>query len=395
VNTADVEAAVAYGVTPEMFIGYQSEYRWLLSYKQSYGTQPSVHALETKFPGFPLTDHTDVGFSADEVKHKYTQRKLSKVVQDAAVAIHEGDIEEAIFAIKGFSVPNSAPPMRDVLVDFAILDEMSTPINTISVPWKTLQETTGGMRGGDLWQVAARFGHGKSWTLAEMAVHSLMEGKRVIFYSLEMSERQVQTRLHTILAKKMGVDIRHSELHHRTVDLLSYKKLLHRIEDEVPGQLFVVDPSHGQISPALVQSQCTNADLVIVDHIGLMSGMMGKKAIDDWRNMATISNMLKEVALAHDVPILCAAQINREGDTPNWRPPRANHLAQSDALGQDADVVITHKRYSKTSTVYSVEKNRHGDSQVLYFTRFDANRGDFKEIPKDEADDIRDLEDNL
>jgi hypothetical protein len=210
-----------------------------------------------------------------------------------------------------------------------------------------------------------------------------------------MSERQVQTRLHTILAKKMGVDIRHSELHHRTVDLLSYKKLLHRIEDEVPGQLFVVDPSHGQISPALVQSQCTNADLVIVDHIGLMSGMMGKKAIDDWRNMATISNMLKEVALAHDVPILCAAQINREGDTPNWRPPRANHLAQSDALGQDADVVITHKRYSKTSTVYSVEKNRHGDSQVLYFTRFDANRGDFKEIPKDEADDIRDLEDNL
>jgi hypothetical protein len=29
VNTQDVAAASMYGVTPEMFLGYQSEYRWL------------------------------------------------------------------------------------------------------------------------------------------------------------------------------------------------------------------------------------------------------------------------------------------------------------------------------------------------------------------------------
>jgi replicative DNA helicase len=393
INTQNVEGATAWGITPEMFIGYQTEYRWLLSYRQSYDAQPSVHAFETKFPDFPLTDHIDVEWAADEVKHRHLRRDLSKVVEKAAVAISEGDLEEAVFAITGFSPPTAARRLKSSLVDFSVLDEMASPINTVSVPWKSLQESTGGMRGGDLWQIAARFGHGKSWSLAEMAVHSLMEGKKVLFYSLEMAERQVQGRVHAILAHKMGVDIKHSELHHRTVDLLAYKKLLHRIEDEVPGEFFVVDPSHGTITPGMVQAQCSEADLVIVDHVGLMHSVLGNRAIDDWRHMATISNMLKEIAVSNDIPILCAAQINREGDTANWRPPKASNLAQSDALGQDADVVLTHKRYSKSAMVYSIEKNRHGDSQVLFFTRFKANSGDFSEIPKDEADDIRDLED--
>jgi len=393
INTSNVDAAAEWGITPEMFIGYQSEYRWLVSYRQSYDTQPSVHAFGTKFPDFPLTDHTDVEWAADEVKHRHLRRELSSVVEKAAVAISEGDLEEAVFAIDGFSPPTARAPLKPSLVDFSVLEEMANPVSTLSVPWKSLQEATGGMRGGDIWQVAARFGHGKSWSLSEMAVHALLEGKRVIFYSLEMSERQVQTRLHTILARKMGVDIKHSELHRRTVDLLAYKKLLHRIDEEVPGELFVIDPSMGTITPAMVQSQCREADLVMVDHIGLMHSVMGSRAIDDWRQMATISNMLKEVAVSHDVPIVCAAQINREGDTANWRPPKATNLSQSDAIGQDADVVITHKRYSKSSMVYSVEKNRHGESQVLFFSRFNANAGDFGEIPKDEADDIRDMED--
>ena len=395
VNSGDVEAGDSLGITSEMFAGYQPEYRWLLSYRKSYKGQPSIHAFRTKFPDFPLTDHTDVDWAADEVRHSYIRRTLSKVVQNAAVSIAEGDLEEAIFTIGGFSVPTVGSGIKDSLVDFGILEEMINPLVTLSTPWKTLQETTGGMRGGDLWQIAARFGHGKSWTLAEIVAHALLEGRKVVFYSLEMGQRQVQQRMHTILARKMGVDIKHSELHQRTVDLLAYKKLLHRIDEEVTGELFIVDPSFGRITPAVIQSQCTGSDLVVVDHVGLMHSIMGNKAIDDWRNMATISNMLKEVAVSHDVPILCAAQINREGDTPNWRPPKASHLAQSDALGQDADVIVTHKRYSKSAMVYSVEKNRHGESQVLFFTRFEPNIGNFRQITKEEADDIRDAEDIL
>lgn len=394
INSGEVNQFDVLGISNEMFRGYVNEWRWLLSYRQTYKALPTVDTFCTKFPEFPISTHSEVDWAADEVRHSHTKRTLSNVVQTAAVALSEGDLEEAIFAVNGFAVPSHAPPMMSALVDFDVLDEMVDPLQTLGVPWATLQDVTGGMRGGDVWQVAARFGHGKSWILDEIIVNALLtESRKVVLYSLEMSARQVQTRLHTILARKLGVDIRHSELHQRTIDLLAYKKLLHRIEEEVPGKLFIIDPSKNQITPALIQAQSTDMDLVVVDHIGLMHGVMGNRAIDDWRHMATISNMLKEVAIAHDVPIVCAAQINREGDTSNWRPPKASTLAQSDSLGQDADVVITHKRYSKSSMVYSVEKNRHGESQVLYFSKFLANHGDFTEIPKEEADDMRDLED--
>jgi hypothetical protein len=47
------------------------------------------------------------------------------------------------------------------------------------------------------------------------------------------------------------------------------------------------------------------------------------------------------------------------------------------------------KRYGLGTSVCSLEKNRHGASGICYFTKFDANRGDFTEITRDEADEIR------
>ena len=376
-----------------MFVGYQPEYRWCLSYRHSYGTQPTEEILHTKYKDFPFSDNKDVTWAADEVRHSHTRRTLTQAIKIAADLVAEGDLEEAIFAINGFTVPQSVQPMKNSLVDLSIFEDYDLPIDTIPVPWKTFQNATGGMRGGDLWCIAARLGHGKSWTLAAVAADALMQGRNVVFYSLEMAERQVQSRMHAILAARLGLKITHSDLHHRKIDLIAYRKLVERIKEEVPGQMYVIDPSRGQVSPVTIQTQCAQADLVIVDYVGLMSSVLGGKAVDDWRSMASISNMLKEVAVTHDIPILYAAQINREGDHGGWKPPKVSQLSQSDALGQDADVVVTHKRYSKSSMVYSIEKNRHGESGEYFFTHFDPNSGNFAEINRDQADDIRDLED--
>ena len=121
-------------------------------------------------------------------------------------------------------------------------------------------------------------------------------------------------------------------------------------------------------------------DAAIIDYAGLLSSSLGSRAVEDWRTMAAISNQLKEVAVATDVPIVSAAQINREGDTAGWKPPKVKNLSQSDALGQDGDVVLTQKQYGKANMVYSIEKNRHGEGQQLFFTEFGPNKGKFEEV---------------
>jgi replicative DNA helicase len=104
--------------------------------------------------------------------------------------------------------------------------------------------------------------------------------------------------------------------------------------------------------------------------------------------MAAISNVLKEIATTNSLPIISAAQINREGDTGGSKPPKVKNLSQSDALGQDADVVVTMKRLSKTVMIYSLEKNRHGESDVLWYSRYLPNDGRFEEIKFERARDM-------
>jgi len=90
--------------------------------------------------------------------------------------------------------------------------------------------------------------------------------------------------------------------------------------------------------------------------------------------MATISNQVKEVALSRNVPIIAAAQINRAGGSSD-KSPGTEHLAQSDALGQDSDAVITLKQHSKRVLINSLTKYRHGESGAKWFTQFEPGRG--------------------
>jgi len=314
------------------------------------------------------------------VRTSHTKRELVKAVKSAATSVAEGDIDEAILAMSSFAPPAPIQPLRNTLIDPAMLADYDERIDALAVPWASLQRVTGGIRRGDLWYVAARLGQGKSWSLGCFVRDAVLAGRKVLFYSLEMSERQVLTRMHVLLGSALGLGVDHVAMRDKTFDLVAYKRVLDQIRERVPGELYVHDSSKGRVSPANIVAQGKEADLVVVDYAGLMSSPSGGRAIDDWRAMASISNMLKEVAVSADLRILAAAQINRDGDVPGWRPPKVKNLAQSDALGQDGDVVLTHKQYSPSTMVYGIEKNRHGEGGQVFFTRFNPNQGQFAEI---------------
>jgi replicative DNA helicase len=392
INTQDVAAASMYGVTPEMFLGFQTEYRWMTDYPKTYDSQPSVESLLTKFPDFPHSEaYIDVAFICDEVKDKHNHRTMVQALHGAGEALRNGDTDEAYAFFSSVQHPTHSMSikLKNALHDLTFLDTYGMEeVEKIHMPWKTLQRVTGGIAPGDLWYLAARLGQGKSWSLACIIKDALLAGKRVAMFSLEMPERQVATRIHSGLAMELGIKVTHSDLHGRTYDPIAYRKLMGAIKEQVPGELFIVDTSKGSISTAHVAALTKSMDLATIDYAGLLSSPMGTRAIDDWRNMAMISNILKEVAVVNDVPIISAAQINREGDTSGWKPPKVKNLAQSDALGQDADVVLTMKKRSKTVAIYSIEKHRHGDSGDLFHTRFLPNEGRFDEISFETARDL-------
>ena len=90
-------------------------------------------------------------------------------------------------------------------------------------------------------------------------------------------------------------------------------------------------------------------------------------------------------------PVLAAAQLNRLGARLSGQPTIAE-LAQSDAIGQDADFVLMQRRMSNGPVmVNSVAKNRHGLTDgVMFWTKFDPDYGMFREIDRDTAEDLCD-----
>ena len=402
INTGNALEAENYGITSEMFAGYRAEYVWVTTYPSIYGKPPSREAIKSKFNDFPLSDANDTAFYCDEVRYSFTRRELGKAVRSAAVSLQAGDLEEAILAVNSFSPPGRNVPLVNALHDESFLDNYHEEIDCIQMPWDTLQNITGGIRQGDLWYLAARLSQGKSWSLGYIVKQALIDGRRVLFYSLEMSEVQVKIRMHTLLGAALGFDVDHIAMRDKVYDVVGYRKLISKIKEEVPGELFLRTE---KCSPSLVAAEGKEVDLVVIDYVGLMQTPMGSRAVDDWRTMAAISNMLKEVAQSGDIRILAAAQINREGDSgtkygygakrgDTWRPPKVKNLAQSDALGQDADVVLTHRRYSKHTMVYGIEKNRHGVSDRYYWSHFDPNRGNLEEITRARADAIAESDDD-
>jgi hypothetical protein len=391
-NSHDISEAASHGITPTHFIGYRDEYNWLLSYVETYGTDPTWEAFKLAFKDFPRCEHEDVRSACDMVFKSYGRIQLTDAMSEAMDHLALGDVAAADGVLKDVTIKRTAPKPRKLLTDLDFLDHWESGSSAVEVPYRTLQRHTGGIRPGNIWYVAARPGQGKSAHLVNFAKKAVLDGCRVKFYSLEMNEDEVRFRFHAALASHYGVKgITLNNLRDRHVDLHAYKTFVSELSDRLSdagGQLDIHTPREGSVSPGVVATGADEYDLIIVDYIGLMRSDTGSRSVDDWRIAAANSNDLKAIAGAANTRMMVASQINREGDH-GKEPPKLRNLAQSDALGQDGDVVVTMRSMPhNVATAFGLEKNRHGVGGLTYYTTFDPNTGVFDEITKEQANDM-------
>lgn len=391
-NNHDVLAARGFGITPAHFIGYQDEYNWLLNYAETYNAEPSWDAFREGFPHFPpASSHENTRSACDMVLKAFGKRSLTAAMNDAMELLGMGDLNNAYTTLVKAEPVRTSAKARRLLTDLTFMDDWDKDTTTIETPYRTLNRCTGGMRPGQLWYLAARPKNGKSAHMVNMVTRAMLDGCRVKFYSLEMSEAEVRARFHTVLARHYGYKgITLTGIRDRTVDTMTYKTFVGELQDRLVntgGHLDIHTPKQGIVTPGVIATGANEYHLNVIDYIGLMRGEGGSRAVDDWRNLAGISNDLKLIANSHSTTVLAASQINREGDHGN-EPPRLNNLAGSDALGQDGDVIVTMRSMAHdVATHCSIEGNRHGPS-MRYYTRFDPNTGDFTECSAQEAEEL-------
>ncbi|HEY8343247.1 MAG TPA: replicative DNA helicase [Calditerricola sp.] len=194
----------------------------------------------------------------------------------------------------------------------------------------------GGLWPADLCIVAARPGTGKTAFLLTVARHIAGRGEPVLFYSLEQSRRQLALRA---VAAELQQDA--SLLRRGWLEQDEWEALFAAIAARADKPLHVVDKSQLTVEQMLayakVMQRRRGLAVVMVDYLQIVyeRRLPGQSRAEQ---VAEISRKCKAMAKELNVPVLCAAQLNRRSEDRD-RPSLAD-LRESGAIEQDADVVM-------------------------------------------------------
>jgi replicative DNA helicase len=201
-----------------------------------------------------------------------------------------------------------------------------------------LDDTTGGLRGGQLVIVAGRPGAGKSILVVEWArQNAILANRPVALFSLEMSRNEVFNRL---ISAHAGLNLgaitkgNLSQGDWNTVSRLSaqFANCPLWIDDSAPLSLGEL------VARARRKHAQTPLSLIVVDYLQLMT--LGRKVENRQQEVAEISRGLKLLAKELACPVVAAAQLNRGVEARQDKRPHLADLRESGAVEQDADIVL-------------------------------------------------------
>lgn len=396
----DHKTPVLAGVKKSWFVTYPNEWDWIDRYIQRYRRTPSKAVFRTKFTDFQIIRSDDVEHCVNELRDEYLRRSLVQVIDKAVDGIKDqaniagllDHLQKQVITLQAESTGNTNE--SDVVSDWELTyNEVARRyeraqqkgIAGIPTGFDTLDLITNGPQEGDFWIVAARLGQGKTWTLLKMACTALYHGFTVQYDALEQTRTQIAMRAHSFLSSDHAKQAFASSnlMNGKDFDLVAYRDFVKGLKDTLAGRFIVNDTSRGRVTPSSIAAQIerNKPDIVFIDYLTLMNSQAG-----DWQAIAALSAEMKGIAMRYHVPIVAAAQINRTAIGNDL--PGAEHLAGADAIGQDADAVITMKQVSRHVVKMKLAKYRHGMDGQVWFNEFRPNSGRFVEISGDDAQDI-------
>ena len=308
---------------------------------------------------------------AEEIRKSAEERRLREGIEDLLTA-GGNDLAADLAALAGKALENRQHTGGRSLSDIArkAYDALFQPDTArIDTGYGGIDEFLKGVHGGELCVIGARPRVGTSAFALTLAAHAAEQGKRVLFFSLEMSGEELFNRLVVRRTKTVRLDemIDHgagkiSEV--QAAEIAAVSSQLVTLPLELFDRPCVTVP---QIRAAALTQRDTA--LIVIDYLGLLTP--NGKSAGQSRNLelGQISRDLKRLAMELNVPVVALSQLNREkesGDLPTLRD-----LRDSGEIEQNADKVIFLWRYDedKRLTGVDIAKNRQGKTgtTLLHF----------------------------
>jgi len=176
--------------------------------------------------------------------------------------------------------------------------------------------TKGGLSKKTLNVVLAGTGVGKSLFMCHVAASTLMQGKNVLYVTMEMAEERIAERIDANLMN-IGMD----EL--KVIDKSLYQTRFDKVSKKTQGKLIIKEyPTAGAhaghfkaLLEELKQKKKFVPDMIIIDYLNICSSSRMKQGanVNSYTYIKSIAEELRGLAVEYAVPILSATQTTRSG----------------------------------------------------------------------------------
>lgn len=333
------------GITNDLFQGDERTiFSAIEQFYLSYGELPTLDTIEVSsgitvpWDNFPIEP---LDYWIDQVKERSLLLQAGTILSQAQDAMGRRDLIRLRECIQNvyiqleesrndYSVQSIEEASREVIDLHNRVQQDPTEIPGIPYAFPYLNLISGGMWGGDLVSLIGRPATSKSYLLLNEAKHSHNSGNKVLIVSMEMPIIQCVRRL-----SALRTGINYNRLRFGRVSSFGIEKLeadIDSMSSQVPFQI-LSGGMFGTIDRIYAQIKHYRPDVVYIDGAYLVRTTT--KGGQRWERVLQVLEILKQVALAENIPIYLTTQFNKTA------PGTLEGIAYSDGISQASSIAIS------------------------------------------------------
>jgi replicative DNA helicase len=176
--------------------------------------------------------------------------------------------------------------------------------------------TKGGLPRKSMTVLLATTGGGKSLVKCHMAASYLLQGKNVVYITMEMAEERIAERID---ANMMDVTLDELKIMPRNV----YEKRIERIKGKTTGKLVVKEYPTGSAHAGhfrhllheLKMKRGFTADVIFIDYLNICSSsrIKGAAAANSYTLVKSIAEEIRGLSMEFNCAVVTSSQFNRDG----------------------------------------------------------------------------------
>lgn len=369
---------------------FRLDYRFLEFVRTRYAQNGSVvlGELLAQFPDFPCGNLDEVSRDCEYLLYKlkeiFVYDELSKSIEEGQQRFPDDGIQlMGYLETKILELRSITPQLAeyDAIKNVAARQEKyiktsNDPRAFIPTGFSEVDQLIGGWsKAGELFEILARMGMGKTWILMYIAVSAWKAGFRVGIVSIEMGKDELGFRIDTLLSGLSNSALRRGN----AVDMTAYNNYVQSMQGREGILIRSKKDFQGHITPSKLRTWIETAGLgiLLLDGISYVENERINAAYkSDASTTTDVSEDLMSVSTDTHCPIGVTHQANRSGSDLSQNP-ELDSARGGDGVNINASFVMSLAYPEDSHQVISlaVKKSRFGTFGQQFTYTWDPDHG--------------------